>query len=359
MNKNIANEPLVNSGVTIKDIARRADVHFSTVSLALRNSCRIPITTRARIQRIAGDLGYQRDPVLLALTTRRAGRRSNPVGPRLVFLTNRRTPNDFFDTAHMRSFLAGAREQAGAMGYVCDLMLVGDEAISEVEVERRLNAADVRGIILGAFMPKMRQLRLDWERYTVVKIDSAFMAPAVALVTNDQMQAVRVAYQRFYQLGYRRIGLAIGRSDEKNTNELYSAGVLLEQELLGLGSVPALHFGSTEDVPRMATRIARWARRHRLDVVASNWTSVKELLEAGGLRIPQDIACACLSLNKPDPTLAGVVQNHHWVGRQAAAVLGLLLQRGQRGPSAELTATYIEGHWHDGVTAPRRQGRIS
>jgi LacI family transcriptional regulator len=185
------------------------------------------------------------------------------------------------------------------------------------------------------------------------------MAPAAALVTNDQIQAVRAAYQRLHQLGYRRIGLAVGRSDEENTRDLYSAGCLLEQERLGLRAVPALHFGPEETVAHIAARIALWARRHRLDVVASNWTTVRELLGAGGLRTPQDIACACLSLNQPDPTLAGVVQNHRWVGRQAAAVLGLLLQRGRRAPSAELTATYIEGHWHDGATAPLRNGGVA
>jgi LacI family transcriptional regulator len=357
LNKKIANDRPVNAPVTIHDIARRAGVHYSTVSLALRGNPRIPAATRARIRRAADELGYHRDPVQLALTTRQAGNRVDPFRPRLVFLTNRRSPESFYDTAHMRSFLAGAREQAEAMGYGCDLMLVGDESITEEEIERRLDAVDVRGVILGAFMPEMRQVQLDWSRYAAVKIDSAFMAPSVALVTNDQMQAVRVAYRRLHQLGYRRIGLLLSHGDEENTSDLFSAGCLLEQELLALAPVPPLHYRYDDDIPSIVTRVARWVRRHRLDAVVSNLDSMNELLRLGGLRAPRDVAWACLSLNAPDSAMAGIVQNHHWVGRQAAAVLGLLLQGGQRGQPAAPTATYVECRWHDGSTAPRRQGR--
>jgi len=52
---------------TIRDIARKAGCHYSTVSLALRNHPRIPLRTQERIREIAGQLGYRTDAMLAAL----------------------------------------------------------------------------------------------------------------------------------------------------------------------------------------------------------------------------------------------------------------------------------------------------
>ena len=53
--------------VTLADIARVCSVHVTTVSLALRNSPRLPAETRERIQSTARRLGYTPDPWLRAL----------------------------------------------------------------------------------------------------------------------------------------------------------------------------------------------------------------------------------------------------------------------------------------------------
>ena len=53
---------------TIKDVAKVAGVHFTTVSLALRRHPSIPEATRERIRRVAERIGYAPDPVFGALT---------------------------------------------------------------------------------------------------------------------------------------------------------------------------------------------------------------------------------------------------------------------------------------------------
>jgi DNA-binding LacI/PurR family transcriptional regulator len=49
------------------DVARKAGVDKSTVSLALSGSPKLPEATRSRIQRIAEELGYTPDPGLARL----------------------------------------------------------------------------------------------------------------------------------------------------------------------------------------------------------------------------------------------------------------------------------------------------
>ena len=57
--------------VILKDIAIKAGVHVTTVSLALRNHQRIPEATRKRIRELAKKMGYQPDPLLRSLTAYR------------------------------------------------------------------------------------------------------------------------------------------------------------------------------------------------------------------------------------------------------------------------------------------------
>ncbi|HZZ57506.1 MAG TPA: LacI family DNA-binding transcriptional regulator, partial [Opitutaceae bacterium] len=48
--------------VTLADVARKAGVHVTTVSLALRNNRRLPEPTRLRLQALAKRMGYAPDP---------------------------------------------------------------------------------------------------------------------------------------------------------------------------------------------------------------------------------------------------------------------------------------------------------
>ena len=63
--------PPVARRVTQREIAHAAGLHFSTVSLALRNSPLLPLATRKKVKQIAQSLQYQPDPMLAALNAYR------------------------------------------------------------------------------------------------------------------------------------------------------------------------------------------------------------------------------------------------------------------------------------------------
>jgi LacI family transcriptional regulator len=242
---------------TLLDVARATGVHCSTVSLALNHSSKVAATTGDRIRQAAARLGYRRDPVYFALSARRQLARAAPARPLIVFLTNRATMEDFESSAHMPGFLAGARAQADAMGFTCELLLVGDRRISATQIEEDLARRNAQGVILGAFMPHMRQLHLDWSRFAVVKIDSWFMPPPSARISHDQSHTAGESYRRLAQLGYGRIGLAVGQADEVGSHELYSTGYRLQQFLLSGPRVPPFLLESTD---RESTRIGKLGR---------------------------------------------------------------------------------------------------
>ena len=67
--------------VTLQDIARRAGVSKMTVSLALRGHPHAAAATRDRLRRLAKEMGYRPNPLVVAnMTLLRAGRRSAYAG---------------------------------------------------------------------------------------------------------------------------------------------------------------------------------------------------------------------------------------------------------------------------------------
>ena len=73
---------------TQRDIARKAGVGRTTVSLALKHHPKIPAGTRERILGIAAKLGYAPDPMLSALSAYRSSQREKVFQGTLAWLVN-------------------------------------------------------------------------------------------------------------------------------------------------------------------------------------------------------------------------------------------------------------------------------
>lgn len=339
--------------VTLKQVAEAAKVHYSTVSKALKGTGRIPAPTRDRIRRIAEQIGYQHDPVLQSLAAQRHSLSRESRAPRIVFLTNRWLTGDPTGAGMVRLLADGVRRQTETTGCIFDLLAVDDGKLDSVAIARQCDPARTDGVVVGAWDALSPRVELDWPRYSLVKIDSAFMLPADTLVASDRMQIARLAFHNAHRLGYRRIGIAVSESEEEATQSLYSAGYYVAQEELSAPGIPILSFREKRDAPEtIANRIVEWAINNRLQIVLGGSEAVRGMLRVGGLAVPQEIAFANLCINEPDPAVAGVVQHHGVVGQKAAEALALLIMCRKQGLNQPSVATYVGGTWQDGATAP-------
>lgn len=350
--------------VTLADVARRAGVHVTTVSLALRNHPRLPETTRRRIQELAQQMGYAPDPLLRALVAYRGQvmPRRNP--PTLAYVTNWTTRWGWKSATAHPDFYAGAEAKAKEIGFNLDHFWMREPGLTQGRLSRILHARGINGVIVASHGREMGdELQFDWEQFSAVKIDYFPHQPALHNVTNNQCDIVRLAMQKVMAAGYRRIGFVMHRGWDHAVDHLWTAGYLCEQEnLTPKERIPAYIFPDAEPVDRWFNEnndpkvdlapFRKWLERHKPEVVISKRSFIQGALQELGLEIPRDLAFVDVFLEDTTGGTAGVRQNHRTVGALAVEILAGQLQHNKRGVPEIPTTTYVEGTWFHGATCP-------
>jgi len=341
---------------TLKDVAREAGYHITTISLALRDHSSIPEKTRKAIKEIATRLGYQRDPVFHALSRFREQGCVRGPSPRIAYLENFGAGSGRVRPGHMQAMLDGARRQAELLGYQLETLAVGEDDHDTHTLTLYLKQQQITGVVLASFSPGFAEIALNWDDYAVAKIHSRHTEPEATVVGNDHIREVRLAFSRLSALGYKRIGLAVGRADEDACGHRHTAGYLMEEASIPpKRHVPPLLFPYNIDSEAVAGMIARWVRRHQVDVVLCNWNSIRDMLESQGLRVPGEVACACLCLCDPcPPGLAGIRPPLHLLGERAISIVVAQLKTTERGAPECASSIYVQSVWQDGESAPGR-----
>jgi LacI family transcriptional regulator len=351
--------------VTLSDIAKRAGVHVTTVSLAMRNHPRLPEATRQRIQALATEMGYTPDPLLRALVAYRGGVIERRNTPTLAYVTNWTTRWGWKNVTAHPDFYEGALAKAKELGYVLEHFWMRDEGMSQERLGQILYSRGINGLIIASHGREMGDaLQFKWENFSAVKIDYFPHQPALHNVTNNQCDIARLAMQKVIAAGYRRIGLVMHRGWDHAVDHLWTAGYLCEQQVLSTRErIPTHLFPEPEPVERWLTEsksevspepaaFAEWFEKYRPEVIISKASFVLPLLKKMGLSVPRDVAFVDVFLDDFSGKTAGVKQNHTTVGALAVEILAGQLQHNKYGVPEIPTTTYVEGTWHNGQSCP-------
>lgn len=335
--------------VTLAQVAAKAGVHVTTVSLALRNSPRLPAATRERIRLLAEELGYTPDPMLQALVAYRSGAVARRSPPTLAYVTNWNTRTGWREVTAHPDFYAGAEVRARELGYNLEHFWMREPGLTHGRLSRILHTRGINGVVIASHVREIDvALQFDWSRFAAVKIDYFPHEPQLPVVTNDQLQIVRLAMQKAIAYGYRRIGFVMDEGWDITVDHLWLAGYTWEQQALAPADrLPP--YLIPNPVP-----LADWIKRHRPDVLIGKSEFVTGTFKQLGLRIPKDLAFIDIFLDDLGGKTAGVVQNHREVGRLAIELLAGQLQQNKYGIPAIPTTTYVEGTWRDGRSLPNR-----
>jgi len=352
--------------IVLSDIARAADVHVTTVSLALRNNPRIPEVTRNRIQILAKELGYQRDPFLQALVAYRYSSRPRANPPTLAYITNWSTRFGWRQVTAHPEFYESARKKALEYGFKLEHFWLREPGLTHDRLSEILHHRGITSLILASHSREGDdRLKFNWPRFHAVKIDYLPRDPEIHCVANDQFSVIRLAVQRVRKLGYRRIGFVMHRGWNHGVNRLWTAGFLCEQDSIpSKDKVPPLLFPQREPadewmsetklpVAISPTLFKQWYKTHRPEVIISKQSFISSAAAKLGLKIPRDVAFADIFLEDQDHgEIAGVRQNHETVGSLAVEILASQLHRNRPGIPEVPTTTQVEGTWFDGKSCP-------
>jgi LacI family transcriptional regulator len=332
----------------MQDVAARAGVHQTTVSLALRNHPRIPAATRKRVQAVARELGYRPNPMVSALIATR--HRRNAVRQAVIAYVTADPATQGRQTGTYMDLFTGARERAEELGYGLEHFWLGDPKLTRARFNQITATRNIHGLLLGPLTVQSRTLDVDWERFSVVAYGYGIAEPHVHRVYPDFYHAMLEAMRRCRAAGYTRVGTALEIKTDVKADHLWLAAYLAEQHL---------HEDDARIPPLLLQRwepeaYAQWHRRHRPQVVIgldAMHTRIREWqrgLVRQTLR-PSKFVMLNVTQKRLTENVTGVVIDRRRVGVACIDQIVGMINRNEKGVPQKALHLLVENGWVEGA----------
>lgn len=337
--------------VTLLDIAAVAQVHKSTVSLALRNQPCIPVATRERIRAIADSLGYYPDPDLRAFAQfRRAV--SRPRMRTLALITDLPTRGAFEKSLRHQELFRGAKEKAEELGFRVELFFVGPSTLSPKRLNHILVSRGIAVVILAGLGRHTTELPLQWENFSAMGVESLQVRPRLDNIVTDYRSGGRVVVEQLRSRGHRRIGVVVDSTLNEELMQFLRAGYLI-----GLGSsderikVPFLRCDVTR-TDETASALEAWVKLHAVDAIVASSPAMHDLIRSHLPRWMEAPALFSLDIPPTRTDLAGVCCCRAALAARAVEMLAVHQHANLRGLPAHCATTFIAARWQEGSGSP-------
>jgi DNA-binding LacI/PurR family transcriptional regulator len=306
--------------ISIKDIARTANVSHSTVSRALSNSPLVNPATAEKIRRIAAESNFRPSAVGRSLATGR----TYMIG---VVVASPAQP-------FVAEVLAGIEDVASQRGYSVILASTKGDPEREMATVQKFEERRVDGVLLiESRVRSISSSLLAETQIPMVSIDNQQAPDAACSVFVDNTSATRAAIRYLAQLGHRRIAY-LGDRHGFDANTLRHDAYRTALESLGIGYDTRLALDGDSDAEggmRAMDRLLAASERPTAVFCFNDLTALGALaaIYQCQLRVPQDVSVVGFE-DLPiaaftQPPLTTVRQPRGQIGRIAADALFALL----------------------------------
>lgn len=333
--------------VTLGQIAERAGVHITTVSLALRDSPRLPAKTRERIQALAREMGYAPDPALSSLVAYRNNIQAPAYQATIAWFNNYPERHLFFNIHSFRDYLAGARQRAEELGYKMEEFWLAEPGLTPAALNRRLIARGIRSILVFPLETAGSLPDFPWAGFSSVALGYSLQNPQLHRVTNHHFRSALILLRELRRLGYKRIGYFLPEAYDRRVNlgpssayDAYDRSIPAEEK------VPILFQRYFKD----RSGLAEWIERYRPEVVVTQDLLIWDWFNEHKLRVPEDIGLAFLNVSHGERMLSGISQNDLQIGRAAVDFIVAMMHRNERGIPEVAQHVLLDGAWIPNLT---------
>lgn len=267
--------------VTMKDIAREAGVSRGAASFALNDRPGVSEETRARVKRVAAELGWTPNSVALALSSRRA---------RAIGLVIARSTDSFASEAFFLKLISGVERVLQPQGLSLVLQVVPDTDAELAACRSWWAEARVDGLLLlDPMQDDPRPALLAELGVPAVAVGGSAMEPLLSGLATDDEGAMRLVVRHLHEQGHRRLAYVIGQGGLLHTQARSRAFTEASREF-GMWTAESAFTDFTEDAGRVETG-KLLAREDRPTAIVYD----NEILALGGLA-----AVHAAGLNCPD-----------------------------------------------------------
>lgn len=340
----------MNARPSIRDVARRAGVSHTAVSLALRNDPRVPAVTRRRIRAVARELGYRPDAVVASLMARLRTLRTQSVKATLGFLTAWPTQDGWRQAANHRRFHAGVLRRARQLGYAVDELWLREPGMTSARMTRILLARGIQGLIVHSLPAAGGKLELDWRHFASVTKGLTVTHPPLHRVVSSHYEDMILVLRELARRRYRRVGLVLGEALSVRVDRAWLAAFLLQQnDTAPADRVPPLIVPATAGRPDFSA----WCERHRPDALLFSDQPVQRWVAEMQLAVPRDVGLVHLDWSRDVAPLAGLDADAETLGVAAVDLLVGQLHANEFGIPRHEKIVAVRGRWVPGKSIRR------
>jgi len=333
---------------TLRDLAKAAGVHYSTVSLALRNHPKLNKETCRRIQEVARKMNYRPNPLVSSLMEYVRTTKSPRYQATLGFIVQ--AANLALAKKNSDYTYGLCHAHAKLFGYAMDFFCVDGTSMTARKLSEILYARGIQGLVISSD-PQAR-LDLDWDRFSATAL--GFGQPILHRACCHHFHTAQLALQELRRVGYRRIGLNLHEmADLQADHEHHAAFLIYLDQIEPRYRIPPILTKKWDNAPAFL----RWYLKYKPDVILSSEVSVLDWLRQAGISVPEEVGFAILDLQRENPVwselhgdLAGTDQRK---SERMASVVDLTLmqlQRNERGVPRSPRTLMNESLWLSGGT---------
>jgi len=339
---------------TCAEIAAACGVSAATVSRALNNNPAIPKATCDRVRAVARKLGWRPNPLASAFMAHRRSTRPSSFKALLGVIVDFPVAKGISELpSHVLQTYAGFKERATEYGYGVKVISLAEPGMTPAIVGRTMSDWNIPGFLITSMSHPGKVLHgIKWSKYALVAVGHSMTSPNVHRVIRNMPMGVKLAIERAFAMGYKRLGIAVAEEYDLRTNHGVMFPVSYMMGRLQPGQSIDIFTYRGESDPKSMDAIAAWLDKTRPELVMGMFGN--EVFDRLGWKVPKDIAKVTFDKSPGFPTHAGLELRYEALGALAADVLISEIVLNRRGIPANPVEYTVPCHWVNGPSAPSK-----